>query len=209
MTTALQTKQDQPEYLTNTQGHLVPIGLVPDIDKDRESLINEIFTNAIDLREQMTTFKNAAMGDVHAFVELAAEKYGAKVGGKKGNISLLNFDGTKKIQIQIAEHLHFDERLIAAKTLVDECIHKWTANSDDNIKALIEHAFQTDKQGNLNTGRVLGLMRLDITDKKWLQAMLALKDSMQIVGSTSYIRLYQRASANDKFQTVSLDMAAL
>ncbi len=209
MTTALQTKQDQPEYLTNTQGHLVPIGLVPDIDKDRESLINEIFTNAIDLREQMTTFKNAAMGDVHAFVELAAEKYGAKVGGKKGNISLLNFDGTKKIQIQIAEHLHFDERLIAAKTLVDECIHEWTANSDDNIKALIEHAFQTDKQGNLNTGRVLGLMRLDITDKKWLQAMLALKDSMQIVGSTSYIRLYQRASANDKFQTVSLDMAAL
>lgn len=209
MSTAPQTKEQQPEYLTNTQGHLVPLGLVPDIDKDREALINEIFTSAIDLREQMVTFKQAAMGDVHAFVELAAEKYGAKVGGKKGNISLLNFDGTRKIQIQIAEHLHFDERLIAAKALVDECIHKWTADSNDNIKALIEHAFQTDKEGNLNTGRVLGLMRLDIHDEKWIQAMAALKDSMQIVGSTSYIRLYQRESTDTKFEAMSLDMAAI
>jgi len=208
MTTATQPKQN-PEYLTNQQGHLVPFNLVPELDKDREELINDIFAEAIEIRDQMLTFKQSAMGDVHAFVELAAEKYNAKLGGKKGNISLLNFDGTRKIQIQVADHLHFDERLLAAKALVDECIHEWTADSNDNIKALIEHAFQTDKEGNLNTGRVLGLMRLAITDEKWIQAMAALKDSMQIISSTSYIRLYQRESANAKFQAISLDMATV
>lgn len=208
MNATTQTKE-QPEYLTNAQGHLVPFNLVPDIDKDREELINEIFGNALEVRDLMATFKQAAMGDVHAFVELAAEKYDAKLGGKKGNISLLNFDGTRKIQIQIAEHLHFDERLLAAKALVDECIREWTADSNDNIKALIEHAFQTDKEGNLNTGRVLGLMRLEIKDEKWIEAMAALKDSMQVVSSTSYIRLYQRESTNAKFEAISLDMAAI
>jgi len=59
------------------------------------------------------------MDDVGAFIQLSAEKYEVKVGGNKGNVSLLSFDGRYKIVRQVAENITFDERLQAAKALID------------------------------------------------------------------------------------------
>ena len=113
------------------------------------------------------------MGDVAAFVALSAEQYGAKVGGNKGNLTITTYDGRYKVQRQVSETLVFDERLQAAKALIDECITEWTEGSRDEIRALINDAFQVDKEGRINTGRVLSLRRLKIDDERWRQAMLA------------------------------------
>lgn len=45
----------------------------------------------------------------------------------------------------------------------------------------------TDKEGQINTGRVLSLRRLDIKDERWLRAMNAIGEAVQVVGSKSYI----------------------
>ncbi|MBA1443784.1 MAG: DUF3164 family protein [Chromatiales bacterium] len=196
-------------YLRDAQDRLVPIDNIDEIDLTRSELIAEIVKEAQALQLKMSTFKSMAMGDVNAFVDLAAEKYDVKLGGKKGNITLLSFDGKQKIQIAVADRLHFDERIHAAKALVDECIHEWTEGSRSEIKALIQHAFQTDKEGKVNTGRILNLMRLSINDSKWNRAMEALKDSMQVLSSTAYIRIYERQGDSDKYVPIVLDMAAL
>lgn len=196
-------------YKQNAQGGLTPISKIKPIDIDRDELISELFSIATVLRQKMLEFKNTAMGDVLAFVDLVAEKYDAKIGGKKGNITLVSFDGCQKISIQVSDHLAFDERIHVAKALIDECLHAWTSDASDNVKVLIDHAFQTDKQGQLNTGRILSLLRLDITDDKWTSAMEALKDSIKTIGSSSYIRFYHRPNPEAKWQNLSLDMAAL
>ncbi|AUZ85807.1 DUF3164 family protein [Methylophaga nitratireducenticrescens] len=200
---------DQAEYRKNALGHLVPIDAIKRVDLDRDELISELFSKARALRSDMIDFKTLATGDVSAFVDLVAEKYGKQLGGKKGNITLLSFDGCQKIQISIQEHLHFDERILAAKEIIYDCVAKWTADSNDNVKALIDLAFKADKDGRLATGKILSLLRLEIDDEEWEKAMEALKDSIQIIGSTSYIRFYQRPSANEKFQQVSLDLASM
>lgn len=205
MNTAMNTEN----HKLNAQGHLVPISKIKQIDLDRDDLIDELFGKAEQLREQMVSFKTQAMNDVYAFVELVAEKYDAKLGGKKGNISLTSFDGKRQIRIQMAELLHFDERAEAAKALIDECILEWSEGSNDNIKALVDHAFKTNTEGQLSAGRILGLLRLEIDDHKWKQAMEALKDSMQITGSSAYVRFYFRPNTESKFQNLALDMAAL
>ncbi|MEW4983100.1 MAG: DUF3164 family protein [Cycloclasticus sp.] len=199
----------EPQYKTNALGHLVPLHMVKEIDQDRDQLISELFDQASVLQKQMQTFKTHSMGDVTAFVELVAEKYQAKLGGKKGNISLLSFNGCQKIQISIQEHLHFDERILAAKEVIYACVAKWTKDSNDNVKALIDLAFKADKDGRLATGKILSLLRLEINDPDWENAMEALKDSIQIIGSTSYIRFYQRPNADAKFQQIGLDLAAM
>lgn len=196
-------------FKINAQGHHVPVTKIKPVDLDRDELIDELFKEANDVRHAMVRFKQKAMNDVTAFVELVAEKYDAKLGGKKGNISLVSFDGRRQIRIQIAEHLHFDERVQVAKSLIDDCINEWSADSNDNIKALIEHAFKTNTDGQLNTGRILGLLRLEIDDPKWLEAMEALKDSIQVIGSSAYIRFYERPSPDAKFQNIPLDLSAL
>ena len=149
------------------------------------------------------------MADIAAFVELSAEQYGAKIGGVKGNVTLYSFDGKYKIQRAISEHMQFDERIQAAKSLIDECLQEWTEGSRSEIKTLIERAFDVDKEGNLNTNKILALRRVDIQDDRWKRAMDAISESVQVVGSKSYIRIYERIGESDQYRAISLDMAGV
>jgi hypothetical protein len=107
------------------------------------------------------------------------------------------------------DNLAFDERLQAAKALIDACIKDWTQGSRSEIKALIDNAFQVDKEGKISTGRVLGLRRLDIKDQQWQSAMQAISDSVQVLGSKPYIRIYERVGDSDNYQPISLDLASI
>jgi hypothetical protein len=202
-------RMDQDAYMKDSKGRLVPLAMVAAVDQQRDGLVKEILAKAAELQEAMVAFKQAAMDDVAAFVELSAEQYGVKMGGQKGNITLMSFDGCAKVQVAISEHLMFDERLQAAKKLVDECLTAWTEDSRAEIKTIIQDAFQVDKEGRVNTARNLGLRRLAIDDARWIRAMTAIADSMQVVGSKSYLRIYQRENPDGRFEPVALDLAAL
>ncbi|OQX29812.1 MAG: hypothetical protein B0D92_01810 [Spirochaeta sp. LUC14_002_19_P3] len=138
-----------------------------------------------------------------------ARQYGVKLGGKKGNVGLMSFDGRYKVQIKRHEHITFDERIEAAKQLIDNCLNRWTEGSRPEIKALVERAFRTNRQGQLRTAEVLGLKDLDIDDEEWQRAMAALMDSITVAGSTSYINLYERVGETDQWRHISLDLASL
>lgn len=194
-------------YMKDQAGRLVPLESIKPIDIERDKLVKEIIGRAKTLNGQIAEFKVAAFGDIAAFIELSAEQYGAKVGGTKGNVTLLSFDGKYKVQRAIAEHISFDERLQAAKALIDECIHDWSQGSRPEIKTLVNDAFQVDKEGNINTGRVLGLRRMEIADERWNKAMAAIGDAVQVVGSKSYIRVYERDDETGDYNPISLDVA--
>jgi len=196
-------------YMTNSQGHLVPTELVNDIDIVRNELVCEIVAKALELQAAIKDFKYTAMADVGAFVELSAEKYNCKIGGSKGNITLTSFDGKYKIQRAVAEHISFDERLQVAKELIDTCITRWSEGSRSEIRALVNHAFQVDSQGKVSTSRVLSLRQLKISDPQWLEAMQAITDSLHVVGSKSYIRIYKRVGMTDRFEPIPLDVAGV
>lgn len=196
-------------YMQDASGRLVPTEMVSDIDRQRDELVQEIIGHAQQVSQAITDFKAQTMGDIEAFVDLSAEKYDVKMGGQKGNVTLMSFDGRYKIQRAISEKLIFDERLQVAKELIDQCIHRWASGTGSEIRALVEHAFQVDKQGNINTARIFSLMRLDIKDKQWLEAMAALKDSMQVAGSKSYIRIYERIGTSEAYKAIPLDIAGV
>lgn len=191
----------------DAEGRFIPENLIKPIDKARDGLVAELVASAKTMSDALAQYKAKAFADIGAFVELSAEQYGVKLGGKKGNVTLMSFDGRYKVIRQIQEHLVFDERLQAAKALIDECIQAWTEGSRDEIKALINDAFQVNKEGKINTGRVLGLKRLDIRDERWQLAMQAIGDSVQVAGSKPYFRVYERVGDTDQYQAISLDIA--
>jgi len=186
---------------------MVPEDMVKPIDKARDELVREIVVRSLGLAADISRFKEASIGDVRSFIDLSAEQYGVSIGGRKGNVTLNSFDGEYRILLAIADCITFDERLQAAKALIDECIKAWTEGARSEIKALIDDAFAVDKTGKINTGRVLGLRRLKISDPKWLRAMEALSDSVTINSTKEYIRIYRR---NDKgeYLLVNLDIAS-
>lgn len=198
-----------PGYMRDARGRLVPEEHVQAIDRLRTQTVERIAQAALEIQQTLAAFKASAMADIEAFVATSAEQYGAKLGGTKGNLQLVTFDGDWKVLLQVSDRITFDERLMAAKALVDECITDWATNSRSEIRALIADAFRVDKAGAINVGRVLGLRRLDIRDERWQRAMQAVSDSLQVVGSRSYIRIYQRRPGTDDYLPIPLDLAAV
>ena len=96
------------EYWRDARGNLTPAELVKDIDKARDVLVREWVEKGVSLNKEMRNFKDGIFGDIQAFIELSAEKYNAKIGGSKGNITLYSYDGKYKIQRAINDHLQFD-----------------------------------------------------------------------------------------------------
>jgi len=195
-------------YMKDARGSLVPTKLVKDVDLARDKAVQAIVKSAKKTATNIVDFKQGAMADIQNFVELSGEKYGAKMGGKKGNVTLMSFDGRYKVQRSISEYIVFDERLQVAKELIDKCIHKWSQGTRKEMRVLVNDAFQVDKEGRVSTSRILGLKRLDITDEDWVKAMQAISDSMQVAGSKSYVRIYERVGESDRYEPISLDIAS-
>jgi len=194
-------------YKQDAAGRLIPLEHIKPIDLARDDLVCEIVAAARGLSGGISQFKARTFGDIAAFVEMSAEEYGVKVGGKKGNVTLTSFDGRFKIQRAIADHISFDERLQAAKALIDECLNDWSESSRPEIKMLIDDAFQVDKEGTINTSRVLRLRKMDIQDVRWLSAMQAIADAVTVIGSSTYLRVYERVGDTDQYQPIPLDVA--
>ena len=194
-------------YKMDARGHLVPIAMIRPIDLARDSLVLEITAKAKELSALIASSKAGFFADIAAFVTLSAEQYEVKLGGDKGNVQLLSFDGRYKVLRAINETLVFDERLQAAKALIDACLQRWSEGAQPEIKVLINDAFQVDRAGNINTGRVLGLRRLAIDDEEWQRAMTAIGEALQVSGSRSYIRVYERVGESKKYVPITLDLA--
>lgn len=204
------TKQGVPAgYWKDAKGCLIPESMIKPIDKARDRLVNELVGKARGVTDVLAKFKAEAFGDIAAFLDLSAEQYDAKLGGKKGNLTLYSFDGKYRIQRAIQDRIAFDERLQAARVLIDECLADWTEGASPELQAIVNQAFDTDKEGQINTGRVLSLRRLDIKDERWQRAMTAIGEAVQVVGSKSYIRVYERIGETDQYQPIALDIAGV
>lgn len=196
-------------YWENAQGALVPEANVKEIDKLRDQTVRQIWEKAEAINKALAEFKAIAFADIASFIQISADQYGAKLGGNKGNVSLITFDGRFKIQRNYAEFIVFDERLHAAKTLIDDCLKEWTADGRDEIKAIINNAFNVDRKGEISTTKILGLKKIEINHPKWLDAMQAITDSINIAGSKSYLRFYQRNDDTGEYESMSLDIASI
>ncbi|ELO0986314.1 DUF3164 family protein [Citrobacter freundii] len=195
-------------YRTNAQGHLIPESQVKPVDKLRDEVVMQIVAAARQQRQTLAAFKLESMQRIADFTDLSASEYGVEYGGTKGNVTLVSFDGRYKLIRAVGEHRVFDERIQAAKKLIDDCISEWSVGANEKIMAMIDHAFRVNKQGKIDINQVLGLRQLNIDDAKWNEAMDAIADAIQVTGTSQYLRIYER-QADGNYQQISLDLARL
>lgn len=194
-------------FRLDAQGRHVPESMIKPLDLMRDELVMTIVGKTQELNQALADFKAKVFGDVDALVTIAADEYGAKLGGTKGNVTLFSYDGRFKVVRAKADNIRFDERLQGAKALIDECLQEWVKGSRPEIITLINDAFKVDQAGNIRTGSVLALRRLEITDERWTRAMQAISDAVTVVTTSSYVRVYERVGDTDQYQPISLDIA--
>ena len=111
--------------------------------------------------------------------------------------------------MQVQETTELGPELLIAKDLIDECLREWSAGANENLQAIIEQTFQTDKKGKVSVQRVMQLRRLKIDDDsgKWQRAMDIIADSLSVVNSSRFIRFYEKHGEVE--HAISLDIAKL
>lgn len=195
-------------YMTDPKGALVPVETIKPTDLLMDETVRKVLGYADNLNAQIARFKLHTLADVSSLLALFDQEHGVKLGGTKGNVTLTTFDGTMKVQLAIADQITFGPELQSAKKLVDECLVEWAADSRPELRAIVQRAFNTDKEGLVNRAELFGLLRLDIEDERWQRAMKAIKESIRVEGTKEYVRFYRRPHARAAWSAVTIDVAA-
>ena len=194
-------------HMEDARGAKVPLALIKPQHKLQDEMVRKIAGYGIALSAQVSRFLAHTFDDIGDFEALLSQEYGAKVGGAKGNKTLMTHDGLFKVTVQVADYIDFGPELQTAKTLIDECMNEWAAGARDELRAIVTRAFNTDKPGKINRSEIFMLLRLEIEDPRWKSAMQAIRDAMRVVGSKSYVRLYQRPTQDAPWQPITIDLA--
>ena len=195
--------------MKDSKGRLVPVNNVKVTDKLRDDVVNNLVAAAKLEQEGLKAFKKSSYDDVQAFVGLVAAEHDVKFGGLKGNISLLSFDGCRKVNVAISENITFDESLQVAKDKLDDLLLEWSNGANENIRIIVLDAFKVDQEGKISVSRLLELRRYEVHDERWKDAMNIISNSIVISGSKSYIRFYERETPESEWRAISLDIAKL
>ncbi|GGB21396.1 sulfate transporter [Sphingomonas metalli] len=195
-------------YLRDAKGSLVPLTAVKPVDLLIDELVRLELTEAREISADLASFKQRSFSRVGELQALLAQEYGATIGGAKGNITLPAFDGCGKVQVASADLRELGPELQVAKQLIDECLLEWSAESHEAIRALVNRVFSVDKEGQISHAGLFMLLRVEIHDERWQRAMDAIRDSIRVIGSRTYIRFYDRNAPDAGWVAIPLDLAS-
>ena len=195
-------------YMRDARGRLVPVVLVKPEQLLEDALVRGLHAAAEKLSGQIREFRDTAFGEIDALLGLLADKYDVTLGGDRGNLTLDTFDGTLIVSVSIGDQLDLGPELQVAKQLIDGCIHRWSEGASIELQAIVNGAFDVDKKGKLNVGRILALRRYNIDDADWKKAMEAIGNAARVVSSKRYLRLHRKIGDRPKEQ-VPLDLASV
>jgi len=194
-------------YMGDGKGGWQPIETIKAQHLLEDETVRKIVSFALPLSEQVSRFKQHTFDDIGDFEAILSQEYGAKVGGRKGNKTLMTVDGLLKVQVAVSDRVDFGPEMQVAKELFDECLNEWSADARAELRGLVTDAFSTDKEGKINRALVFMLLRRESEDPRWKRGQDAIRDAMRVVGSTIYVRSYQRATHDAPWEAITIDLA--
>lgn len=202
--------KDKEGNWLNSQGKAVPPGYVPKADKLRDRLVERHFAKAEKVRAAMATLKEATNEAVADHIETLFTEHGVKP-NDGGNYTLTNFAGTQQVAVKVQHFMDFDERIEAAKAIVDECLEKWAEGGHENLRVIVTEAFRVRDKRGLDVKSILALRNYKMKDNtgRWQEAMDLITESLHVDRSRAYLQFRSRATSSSDWQTLSLDLAGV
>jgi hypothetical protein len=212
-------KQDPvAPMMADAKGRFCPVNIINLTDLARDKLVNNRIARAQELSKLIEAFKQETFAEIDAFVEISNNEHQAKIGivsdnakrkAWKGNLQLINYNATQKVCLKISDHIAFNEKLNNAMEKLQGLIKEHSSDIDDVIKAVVNEAFKVDQSGYIDTKRVLELRRYKIDHPVWKAAMDDIAESIQVIGSKSYLQFFFRENPDAEWQSIPLDIARL
>ena len=197
------------KYWEDCNGILTPVKNIKEEDKARDKAVERAVNKALKLHDLIVKFKAEMEEIVKNYLESVAEKYDSEW---QGNTILINFAQDMKVAVRVQKYIDFNEKINVAKTLINECLMAWSADSNPALATLVNQAFETDKKGQINREFIFKLTHFKMNAKthmeEWNKAIALLNESMYIKKTKDYMNYYRRIDG-EKWELITLDYAAV
>lgn len=203
-------QNNKTEYWHDEQGNRRPRKFISKMEKTQENEIGKILRKAEKLSDQLTKFKSEMIEGCDLIVEMFSKREKIDTENWKGNLTLMSFDRSVKVELNANAKIEFDDLSIkACKGLLDEFLSENIDAKNAFISEIVTDAFSTSR-GKLDTKKVLSLLKYEskIPDPKFQEAMRFLKDSVRNVGSRNYYRVSVKDSEG-AWKQVKLDFSSI
>ena len=198
-------KEGKHVYWLDGEGIKVPVEYISEEDQRRDKFVDDLIDDAERLQGLISSYKAQMQKKVEAYLNEVAGNYGE---AWQGNARIRNFSQDAEVEIRQAKLLTFDETLAVAKTKIDHCISKWSHGSRDEIIALVNQAFKVNQKQQLDVKEIMKLIKLDIQDEQWLEAMEIIKKSITVESTKQYLN-FRRRDISGRMVTITLNYSAL
>lgn len=203
-------KKDRDGNWIDARGRAVPAEYIPELDKERDSMVVAIHAIAKKLENSLLEGKLAMISAVESYLALRA-KVGKVKENWRGNVTLDSFDGTLRVERSIDDVIGFSEQLQMVKTIIDEWISKRLDGVDPALAKVVGQAFSVDKKGRVNTAMIMKLLNLDIDDSLWKKAMKLLRESITVTATRQYLAVFERITTEtgEEMRQVCLNFSSI
>jgi hypothetical protein len=199
-------KEGKRQWL-NPKGETVPAAYIRKINKQQDATAFKQSKKALALHNSLVAFKKEIMDECDALYEQMKADAHIKT-SQKGSYAITSFGGEVKIEMTIQDRVAWKEPEIGfAKAKIFEYLKSELGDKQEAVRKLIYTAFETSG-GKLDTKRILGLLKLEINDATWKAGIELLKQSMQVVDSKRYVRVFVR-DAEGEYQPIDLNFSSL
>lgn len=197
-------------YVMDAKGRMVPANTVRPQERLEDQMVRACVGFAINLANELRRFRAHVFADVETFLATLREEYQVEKRGAqgKGNVSFTTIDGLLKMQVAVSDRITFGPELQVAQDSFRACIDDWAADARQELRALVDSAFQADKEGNVSRDAVFRLLRMEFDDERWKAGQMAIRDSIRVIGSKAYCRFYVRPDHEAAWEAVPVDLAS-
>ncbi|MCB5265665.1 MAG: DUF3164 family protein [Candidatus Cloacimonetes bacterium] len=199
------SKTAKERTLTDAQGREFPVKVLHTEIVEKDAAVKKAMECALKLQERIINDKQKLIGFIESYLNDAAKRNGLEW---KGNALLISFDEKYRVELRYREKIQFGIELQLAKQKIDECIRVWSVDSNDNLKAIINEAFQVDKRGQLARYRIFALRRYKIKDPIWKEAMELIDKAIMVTSTKQYISFAVRDDAGN-YNKIVLNFSTL
>ena len=197
-----------PKMYLDHRGNEIPSNFIHKIDRQKHSAALRLCSKAIKLNQALADFKAQVIEECDELYNESLRLNHITVrSNAKGGYSISTIDKQNTIQVTIAETMSFDDNISIAQELIKQYLDEVTQGIDNGIKILIDEAFKTRK-GQLDTKRVLGLLKLEIKHPTWMRAMDLIRKSISVESTKRYITLWTKDFEGKDIQ-IKLDFNSL
>ena len=199
------SKPVKERTLTDAQGREIPVKVLHTEIVEKDAAVKKAMDCAMKLQERIIADKQKLIQTIESYLNEAARRNNLEW---KGNALLISFDEKYRVEMRFREKIQFGIELQLAKQKIDECIKAWSADSNDNLKAIVSDAFQLDKHGQLARYRIFALRRFKIKDPVWKEAMELIDKAILVTSTKQYISFAVRDEAGN-YNKIVLNFSAL